>query len=173
MPSTSSSGPTILQRDLSVAVGESGPLCLVVWRGQVTKESFALQRTGLAYVVSRHPAGAGLVCVVEPSARSPDPELRRASAEMVSAHGSRLRCIACVVEGEGFKAAINRGALAAMTMLLPKKVTDISVFSRAADATSWVANHVQNARADSLVADVEAVRNSFRGAEPHRARIFI
>jgi hypothetical protein len=132
----------LIRLDTAVAVAEVSGTCVVIWRAAVTKVPFEWQREGLEQIVSRHMDGAGFLCIIETSAKPPeDDELRRASSQMVMAHGSRLKCVACVIEGEGFKAAINRSALAGMVLLLRNKKTPVSVFAKVKDATEWMARY--------------------------------
>lgn len=51
-----------------LVIGELDRLCVVVWRGAVTRERFERQRAALGDVARRHPDGMGFVCVIEPSA---------------------------------------------------------------------------------------------------------
>jgi hypothetical protein len=149
----------MIRCDESIAVAESGPLCVVVWRGAVTKRPFEWQRAGLAEVVRRYPGGAAFLCIVETSATPPGGELRRAAAQMITAHGDRLKCVAAVVEGTGFKAAIDRGAFTAMILLGLKKKTPVSVFARTREAAVWMREHVPLPPIDELLATVESFRS--------------
>jgi hypothetical protein len=145
--------------DETVVVAETGSLCVVIWRGAVTKVPFEWQRSGLAEVVERHPHGAGFLCVVEASAKPPEEELRRASSQMILAHGEKLKCVACVMEGEGFRAAINRGALAGMYLLLRNKKSPVSVFAKVPEAVRWMGEHIEIQPPDELVSTVETIRS--------------
>jgi hypothetical protein len=149
-----------LRGDHSVAIGEFDSVCVVVWRGEVTKPSFELQRAGLAEVVSRHAGRAALLCVVENSAKPSEDDERSASSEMIMAHGDRLKCVACVIEGKGFRAAVNRGALAGMVLLLRNKKTLVSVFATAREGSHWVSKHLELRALTELEAAVEQVRSS-------------
>src|SRR5450432_894406 len=86
----------VLHCDETCAVAEKGAICIVIWRGNVEKNSFERQRSGLEEVVRRHPEGAGFLCIIEKGAKPPDEERRRASAAMVESHGERLACLGCV-----------------------------------------------------------------------------
>src|ERR1700722_19753412 len=97
-----------------VVVAEAGRVCVVIWRGAVTESSFGLQRDGLAQVVRNHPEGSAFLCVIEPTAKPPNDDLRVASTRMIEGHGTHLACVAVVIEGEGFRAAITRGVISGM-----------------------------------------------------------
>ena len=148
----------MLHHDATLATAEVGQVCVVIWRGAVTKEPFERQRSALAGVVERHPEGAGLLVVVETTAKPPDDELRRASAEMVKTHGKVLRCVACVVEGTGFIASINRSAISAMLLLVGPKHTRVGVFATVSEAASWVRRHVEIGSTDAFLGAVEHIR---------------
>jgi hypothetical protein len=148
----------IIRCDETIAVAESGPLCVVIWRGAVTKAPFEWQRSGLSEVVQRHPRGAAFLCIVETTATPPDDELRRAAAQMVTGHGERLKCVAAVIEGAGFKAAIDRGALTAMILLGLKKKSPVSVFAHMHDAVPWMRKHIDLPPTEDLSSTVESIR---------------
>ncbi len=131
----------ILHVGEGVAVAEVGRLCVVVWRGGVTERPFEHQRNGLAQVVADNPDGAGFLCIIEPSATPPNDKLRRASTDMVAAHGNKLKCVAVVIEGEGFRAAITRGVIGGMALLLPRR-TPSTTFAKIPDALAWMQQHV-------------------------------
>lgn len=151
----------IIYCDDILAVAETNALCVVIWRGAVTSDPFDRQSKGLDEVVHRNPRRAGFICVVESTAKAPDDELRRASGQMIASHGEHLRCVACVIEGQGFKAAINRGAVAAMTLFVRNRKTPVSVFATVADAAMWMGGHMDVGSPDQLVANVEHIRSAF------------
>jgi len=124
-----------------VAVAQYGRLCVVIWRDAVTRPRFERQRAGLAAVVRNQPDGAGFLCVIEPSSKPPDEELRRASTEMIASHGEHLKCTAVVVQGEGFKAAITRSVLSGMTLLFSRKV-ETKFCSNTPAALKWMRAHL-------------------------------
>ena len=141
-----------------LAVGEVSNVCIVVWREPVNRVRFDTQRDALTEVIARHPERAGFLCVIEPTAEPPNDELRRASAEMVRVNQRGLRCIACVVEGTGFKNAIARSALSGIALLLGTREVPFSVFGTVSAATTWMAPHVDMRDAVSIASAVEAVR---------------
>jgi len=148
----------IIHCDESIAVAQVADMCVVIWRGAVTKGPFEWQRAGLAEVVERRPRGAGFLCVVESTAKPPNDELRRASSDMVASHGKRLSCVACVIEGVGFRAAINRSALAGMVLLLRNKQAPVSVFAKVTDAAEWMAQFIHVSPHD-FASTVEDIRS--------------
>jgi hypothetical protein len=124
-----------------VAVAEVGRICIAVWRGSVTDVSFEWQRSGLAQVVARYPQGVAFMCVIEPTAKPPRDELRRSSTQMIASHGARLKCVAVVIEGEGFGAAITRGVISGMALLHTRQ-TPADSFSDVRTALRWIHDYI-------------------------------
>jgi hypothetical protein len=154
-----------IERDLTVA--QVGVVCVALWRGAVTRALFDRQRSGLTEVVDCHPEGAGFLCVIESTAKPPeDTELRRASAQMIMDHGDRVKCVACVVEGNGFRSAINRGALTGMVLLQRGKLPPLNIFANVPDATSWFARHLRGHSASDLTSAVGLIRSRVSPASP-------
>jgi hypothetical protein len=149
----------VLHCDATVAVAEKGAVCIVIWRGAVGKESFERQRSGLDEVVRNHPGGAGFVCVIEKTAKPPDEVHRRASAVMVDSHGERLRCLGCVVEGDGFMASVARGAVGAILLVRSHRKTPVRIVATVPLAVSWVAEHMEIPSVSELERAVEQLRS--------------
>jgi len=149
----------VLHSTETVAVAESGSICIVIWRGAVTKEPFEWQRAALAEIVKLHPGRAGFMCVIESTAKPPQDELRRASSQMVLGHGERLKCVACVIEGEGFSTAVHRGVLAGMVLLLRNLKSAVSVFAKVDDAARWMGQFNARPHGEELASIVEQVRS--------------
>jgi hypothetical protein len=148
----------VLYGDDSISIGEVGPICVVYWRGAVTKEPFEKQRNSLAEVCAKNPDGAGFLCIVEAKAKAPEDDLRTASVQMIQSHVKVLKCVGCVMEGEGFRAAIHRGAFAGMVLLLRDRKLPISVFARVEPALEWMADHLKLRSTRAVVASVQSVR---------------
>jgi hypothetical protein len=79
------------------------------------------------------------LCAIGADVPPPDAELRKASNQMVAGLGKRLRCVACVIEGEGFRAATTRSVLAGMALLLRSSGPAIRIVANAGDAAAWIA----------------------------------
>ena len=118
-----------------------GAVCMVVWRRSVTLERFVRQRTALRALADRHPEGISFLCVIGENVPPPDAALRKASTQMITALGSRLRCIACVIEGGGFRAATTRSVLAGMALLLRSSTPVLRIVASSAEAAAWLAQH--------------------------------
>lgn len=150
-----------------VGVGEIGSLCVVIWRQGVTRERFEQQRAGLTEVVRRHPQGVGFMCVIEPTTKPPDDRLRKASLEMITALGPKLRCLTVVIEGEGFRAAITRSVISGMALLLPRQTPGTAAES-AHRAAKWMAAHMPLESTDKVVEFVENLRGMLAPYEEGR-----
>lgn len=125
-----------------LGVAYVGAVCLVVWRRSVTLERFERQRTALRALAERHPAGISFLCVIGENVPPPDAELRKASNQMIAALGNRLRYIACVIEGGGFRAATTRSVLAGMALLLrSSSAPAIRIVASTTEAAAWLAQH--------------------------------
>ncbi len=140
-----------------LAVAEIGPVCVVIWRDAVTRSRFEKQKAGLAEVVARHQGEAGFLCIVEPTAAPPDDQLRRASTEMIESHENRLKCVAGVIEGSGFKAAVTRSVMSGMALLLARRQAPVQYFARVDIAARWMAKLI-GVDPPQFVAGVEALR---------------
>ncbi len=155
----------IISSSGGVGIMEIGPICAVLWREGVTAPRFEKQRAALAEVVDKHPGQAAFLCIIEPTAHPPDDKLRRASTDMVLGHGDRLKCVAGVIEGTGFRAAVTRSALSTITMFMANRKGRISVFSEITGALRWM---VQSAKIDvgpRAASEIERLRGMLPPAE--------
>ncbi|MET0285851.1 MAG: hypothetical protein ABW352_15325 [Polyangiales bacterium] len=158
-----------LHREPGILVGELGPLCVVIWRGEVTRERFAHQRAGLAHVVARNPGKAGFMCVVEPQVKPPSEELRARSAEMMREHGASLPFVAGVIEARGFMGSLTRSVMSAMQLLSRRKPTSQAFFASIAEASAWLAERL-DMDAQELEELVAQKRDDQTGTGLFRAR---
>jgi hypothetical protein len=135
----------------ALGISQVGPVCLVVWRDKVTPERFELQRTALRSLAAKHAQPVALMCVVQPSSPPPDAAMRRASIAMVDELGSRLSCVACVIEGGGLIAATTRSVLSGMALLINKTSVPIKFTGTISVAADWIAVHCSSASAPDLL----------------------
>jgi hypothetical protein len=149
----------LLHHDATLAAAEVGQTCVVIWRGEVTAVPFERQRTAFDEVMGAHPDGAAFLCLVERTAKAPGDELRRASLKMILNHVDRLRCVACVIEGDGFVASINRSALSAMMLLAGPQKTPFAVFAKMGEAAIWMRRYLDIGSTDGFISAVEHVRS--------------
>ncbi len=142
-----------------LAVAEIEHVCVAIWRAAVTKPLFERQREGLAEVVNRKPGASGFLCVIEPSSKPPNDELRRAAAEMIASHGERLTSVAVVIEGSGFGAALIRGVLSGMVLVLRNRKVPISYFASVWPAARWLSEYLPLSSVEKFALSVESVRS--------------
>jgi hypothetical protein len=128
----------IISASDGLGIAEVGSVCLVVWRSAVVRERFVRQRDALTDFTSRHRGRAGFVTVIEPDAPPPEEAIRKASIEMIMTLSERLASVACVIEGDGFRAAATRSVLSGMALLLPRLKTEVKFTATVAAAGTWV-----------------------------------
>jgi hypothetical protein len=133
-----------------------GTTCAVVWRSGVIPCRFERQREALHEAV-RRPGGASFLCIIEPTSTPPDAEMRKASMDMLDACGDGLRCVAAVVEGAGFPAAVVRGALTGIMLLRPVRCPTC-VFSSISPAVAWIGKYVLTDDAHHLMRAIDDAR---------------
>jgi len=150
--------PVVTEGD-GVVVGELGRVCVAIWRGAATQERFEHQRAGLAEVIRNHPDGAGFLCVIEPTSAPPNDRLRRASIEMITSHGELLKCVAVVIEGEGFRAAIARSVLSGMRLIFRQNKPPASAFSKVGEAVGWMQRYVRIVVPELTLSGIEELRS--------------
>ncbi len=148
-----------------LGIAEIGSVCMLVWRDAVVSSRFERQREALESVVSRYPGRAGLVCVIEPSTPPPDEHYRKASTQMIAKYGDRLRCVACVIEGGGFRAAITRSVLSVMETWLSSYTFEVKFAATVAAAAPWIAKLCDDVSPLSLLQAHEQLRLGLHGAQ--------
>lgn len=148
-----------------LGLAECASLCIALWRGAVTDELLARQRAALESVVSAHPTCAGFVTIVEPSSPPPNQEQRRVAVEMVTRYGSRLACLACVIEGDGFAGAVARSVLAGMALLLPNSTAPVKFFGSAAAAAPWISTRCPSASVPAFLQCHDTLKRQLNQAQ--------
>ena len=134
-----------------------GPVCLALWRSKPTPELFEVQRSLLHAAVARQPGKTAFLCVVEPKAEPPDEAERKASAQMITSQGENLAGVACVIEGNGFRAAITRTVLSGVVFMI-RTPSPIKLFDGVRVAAPWLARWVGRSALPDLEREVERGR---------------
>ncbi len=147
-----------------LGIAEIGSVCMVVWRDAVIPARFQRQRAALDETVARYPGSAGFVCVIEASTPPPDDHHRKASTDMLASYGNRLRAVACVIEGGGFRAAITRSVLSVMESWLSNHTFDAKFTATVAAAAPWMARLCEGVSPLSLLQANEQLRLGLNGA---------
>ena len=124
-----------------LVVGHVGPVCVTIWREMVDEPRFEQQIEGVREIVAKYPGRSAFACIIEPTCAPPSDALRKRSIELFNGFDRQLACIACVIEGTGFRASVARSVLAGMTLMM-KSGTPRSFFAEPALASSWISRHV-------------------------------
>jgi len=128
-----------------ILVAEVGPICVVIWRGDVNDERFKIQSACLAEVATRHSPNAALLCIVEPTAKPPN---------------GQLRCIAGVCEGNGILTSIGRVVMTGMAVIFGRPKIPVSVLPNVDAAARWMQAYVSAVPPEMLVFLVEVARTN-------------
>lgn len=76
---------------------------------------------------------------------------------MILSHGTQLKCVAVVIEAEGFKAALTRSVLTGMALLLPRRVPALAA-ERTDRALEWMHEHLRIEAPERMRGFVETLR---------------
>jgi hypothetical protein len=95
----------------------------------------------IEHVAERYPGEASILCVIEPTSEPPPQELREAAAALLTRLGPQLRCVAFVIEGSGFRAAMIRGVLSGIEFLR-RSTYPTRYFAEVGRAAAWVASEM-------------------------------
>ncbi len=147
----------VLHKSDVLAVAEVNKVCVIYWRKQPNRATFAIQKHCLDSVVKEHRSGVGVICIVESSSDPPEEDLRSASSQMVISHGTNLDCVACVIEGAGFRAAITRAVLSSIVRVI-RTPAPIKFFVTPSQAATWVATKMRVGSTAEFIRTVESVR---------------
>lgn len=139
-----------------LAVGEFGPVVVSIWRDEVDAERFEKQAAAVASITQRFAGKSAFVCIVEATCAPPDDVLRKRSIKLVNDHDHALACVAGVIEGSGFRAAITRSVMAGIARFLRNRAPH-SFFSDVPGTAAWVAGHV-DVDAQQLASAIETWR---------------
>lgn len=120
-----------------LATAEVGRTCVLLWRGVVTDSRFQIQREALEHVANRYPGEASVMCIIEPTSEPPPQALREAASALLNTLAPKLRCVAYVIEGSGFRAAMIRGVLSGIE-LVRRKSYPARYFATPGQAAVWI-----------------------------------
>lgn len=137
-------------------------MCLAIWRKKPTRDLFEVQRFELSSTVASNPGNVAFLCVVEPKADAPDQEVRDASSAMITSHGKKLAACACVIEGDGFRAAITRTVLSGIA-LVTRSPSPTRFFEGVPDASHWLNERLRLGEASAIAEQVELARKRLDG----------
>jgi hypothetical protein len=106
-----------LSAEDGIAIGEIGPVCVVIWREAVIARRVQRLATAILQVVEQKGHGAGLFVVIEATCERPDDEQRQALIAIVASHEDKLKHMAVTIEATGFRAALVRSVLAGISLI--------------------------------------------------------
>lgn len=147
----------VTYRGAGLVVGHFGHVCVAIWTTKPTRALFDWQRMALADCVQRHPGSALFLCVVSSKADPPDQDVRDASTKMIASHERRLAGCACVIEGNGFRAAITRTVLTGITSVL-RTPSPIGFCDSVQAGSDWLGKHSPRGSLSGLVEELARVR---------------
>jgi hypothetical protein len=99
------------------------------------------------------------MCVVEENSAPPNEEARKASARMMEEHGDRLRAVAMVIEGSGFRASIVRSVASSIVWLARRRSkTPVSYSATVEAGAKWLADYASLGPLDDFIRDVALTR---------------
>lgn len=78
---------------------------------------------------------------------------------MLESHGDRLKCVGCVIGGDGFRAVITRGALTGMALLMLSRKLPISFLSNVRSTVESMSRYVRIPSVDALSSTIEEIRS--------------
>ncbi|HEX6244130.1 MAG TPA: hypothetical protein VFZ61_24610 [Polyangiales bacterium] len=136
---TPTAGVKVLCLVDGLATAEASRTCVLLWRKSVNETRFQIQREAIEYIVERYPGEASILCVIEPTSEPPPQALREAAAALLTKLGPQLRCVAFVIEGSGFRAAMIRGVLSGIEFLR-RSTYPTRYFAEVGRAAAWVAS---------------------------------
>jgi molybdopterin converting factor small subunit len=131
-------GTRVLRVVEGLATGVVSRTCVLLWRGVVNEPRFQLQREAIELVANGSPGDAVILCVIEPTSEPPPQELREAATRLLNELAPKIRCVAFVIEGSGFRAAMIRGVLSSLE-LMRRSAYHVRYFASVAEATAWIA----------------------------------
>jgi hypothetical protein len=138
-----------------------------IWRAHTTVAGVTALREGFEAFAAKHPAGVGLLTVVEAGAPVPPNEPRVALASFLAEAADDIKYSAVIYEGTGFRAATVRGIVIGLTTLARPPYPH-KIFATVEQACLWFAqNFLEDQRPvatqKDMVAALAELRNRVRG----------
>jgi hypothetical protein len=149
-------GPSLrtIHDDDGLLLASFGPVLVASWSSKPTPRTFEHQRSELEAAVRANPGRQLFLCIVAPNAPPPDDAERDGSARMISAHGDKLLGCACVIEGQGFRAAITRTVLTGIVLLI-RTPSPVVFFERVKQAELWLQQRAPRVNLGELSTQLE------------------
>jgi hypothetical protein len=135
----------VIARGSGYAFSTVQSVFISVWRRQATLESLKLVREHQLRLVESSPAGIAVVTVMEPVSVKPLNGVERAEAAAVARDlAPHTLASAYVFEGEGFRPAMSRAAVAGVLLLSRIKYPH-KVFATVTDGARWLKTEAPDA----------------------------
>src|SRR5687767_8275401 len=142
------------------ALGESGPLLIVVWRGSVTEEALRVVNDRLWDITQRQPGKCSFVTIIERNSPAPSAPLRKIAMEGISRLGKSLNNKVVVIEGNELRNALTRAVLTGMVLLRPE-TQPTKFFKDTRQMSGWLKGQLADVPNldQEVVRAVEVIRN--------------
>jgi hypothetical protein len=142
------------------ALGETGPLMVVVWRGQPTEQALLHVNERIWEITQRRPGDCAFITIIERNSPAPSAPLRKLAMEGLTRPGKALSCKVAVIEGHELRNALTRAVLTGMALLRPQD-QPTKFFKNTQEMASWVKNQLpaSGEPEQEIVRVVEVVRN--------------
>lgn len=137
--------------DKGFVLGAVDNVVVAIWRAKPTLEMLERVGASLEKLTNDFPGNCAYIAVIEPTAENPPAEVRRYVKELLKRVGSKLRCVATVLEGSGVKQTTFR--LVQVSLLAFSDTHQ--VFSKVRDAETWIGNTI---KVTSLALNTEVER---------------
>jgi hypothetical protein len=140
-----------------------GPVFILIARREPTTDLARRTEPALAKLAQRFNGKGGMIAVIKANVRPPSEKGRERIMRSMRACETAVSCGAMVIEGEGFVAAANRGAMTMMLMAVGPSYA-IKVFGTVARAATFLCSRL-SAEADitpeSLGRAIEQLRKEY------------
>ncbi|HEY7954551.1 MAG TPA: hypothetical protein VII38_04625 [Polyangia bacterium] len=113
-------------------------LLLVCWRQSPTLAALDDVHEATRRLLVAHPEGVGVLGIAQSGMPMIGAAERGRAADLLKDFGKKMRCLASVIEGEGFWAGTTRSVMTAIT-LMARPPCPTRIFSTVSDAAGWMA----------------------------------
>jgi hypothetical protein len=147
------------------AMGEIGPLLIVIWRGNVTEEALRQINERVWNLTQQRPGACAYINVIERNSPPPSAPLRKIAMEGLSKPGKALTCLGAVFEGNEFRSALVRAVMTGMALLRPQG-QPTKFFKNTQEMAVWVSGQLRNAGVDVNANDIGRACEHIRSKMP-------
>ena len=148
--------------DEGLVMLEIGSTCIAIWRDEPTEFQFGRQLVAFRNVIEEHAKKVGFLCIIGETSHPPKESIRKATMRMFDEHREQVACLASVIEGRGFRAAITRSVLSGMTHMFGSREFPAKITDSITHAAQWMANYSDIGALDVFATTVESYRSLLR-----------